>query len=120
MRDVARIVFSSQPNLDEDQLTVLQQFGIDPEAEDITCAFLSIVALVQKAMDGDLRAIELYLKIVGEDVFSINAKARLDFEKEQIKVLEVDDEEKIAGFNAQILSLADLIKNPKPGRELPT
>ena len=114
-----RLYFLQRPNLDKDQLIILKQFNVDPKAEDITCAFLSVLALVQKAMNGDLRALELYLRIVGEDVLSVNAKARLDFEKKKIKALETDDKERIAMRNAQFLSLADLINNPAPNRELP-
>ena len=69
----------------------LIKMGADPDEQEFTAEALTMVALTQKAMKGDTRAIELYLSMFGEDPKTIIEKERLKTQQEAMKAIQNSD-----------------------------
>ena len=69
----------------------LIKMGADPDNQEFTAEALGMVALTQKVMKGDTRAIELYLEMFGEDPHTVLEKERLKIEKEAVAALRDND-----------------------------
>lgn len=69
----------------------LIKMGADPDVQEFTAEALTMIALTQKAMKGDVRAIELYLSMFGEDPKTIIEKERLKTQQDAIKAFTNSD-----------------------------
>lgn len=63
----------------------LIKMGADPEDGSYTAGFLTFVALQQKAMRGDARAIQMWMEITNQDPKVLLERERLEAEKEALK-----------------------------------
>lgn len=90
-RKILAEVMAYRPVLSKEKLADLADLGADAENGDFSVEFLSMIALAQKAMKGDLKAIEMYLSIIGEDPKWQIEKERLKVQKEAVEVIRHSD-----------------------------
>ena len=69
----------------------IEQLGGNVDDREYTAEALIMVALTQKAMKGDVKAMRLYLEMFGEDPRTVLEKQRLEVEKEAVKALKDSD-----------------------------
>ena len=84
-------IMACMPRLTPAMKANLAQMGTDPDNEVFTVERLSMLALAQKAMKGDTRAIELYLSMFGEDPKTTIEKERLRIQEEAVKAIKNND-----------------------------
>lgn len=63
----------------------LAKMGADPDKGDYSAAFLQFVSLQQRAMKGDVRAIQMWLEIMGQDPKTLLQQEQLEIEREALK-----------------------------------
>ena len=84
-RQMLEEIMSYKPVLTPPLKDGLIKMGANPEDGSYTAGFLSFVALQQKAMRGDVRALQMWLEITGQDPKVLLEKERLEVEKESLK-----------------------------------
>lgn len=118
-KKAAQYILDLTPQLSENVSRTLLAMGLDPKSqEDATIQTIMLAALAAKAMKGDVKAIALLMEITGQDVDTRIAKAKLSFERQKLKAMSNKDAP-MDDINAQINSIAALIREPQPDRDLP-
>ena len=84
-RQMLEEIMSYKPVLTPILKDGLIKMGADPEEGTYTAGFLGFVALQQKAMKGDTKALQMWLEITGQDPKVILEQQRLEAEKEALK-----------------------------------
>lgn len=84
-------IMAYKPALTPRNRTVIEQVGGNPDEQEYTTEGLIMVALAQKCMKGDTRAIQLYLEMFGEDPKTVIEKERLKVQKEAVQALKNND-----------------------------
>ncbi len=87
MKQMASFVLALQPTLPPKVLATIANMGVDTASEDVNMLMMTILAVAQKAIKGDLKAAQLLLEISGEAVTSYDQtdKGRLKLERERLK-----------------------------------
>ena len=85
------VIMAYKPALTPRNRTVIEQVGGNPDEQEYTTEGLIMVALAQKCMKGDTRAIQLYLEMFGEDPKTVIEKERLKVQKEAVQALKNND-----------------------------
>lgn len=84
-------IMAYKPALTPRNRAVIEQVGGNPDEQEYTTEGLIMVALAQKCMKGDTRAIQLYLEMFGEDPKTVIEKERLKVQKEAVQALKNND-----------------------------
>ena len=80
-------VMAYRPRMTSALRANLMQMGADPDLEEFTTEKLGMIALAQKVMKGDVRAIELYLSMFEEDPGTLIEKQRLQVQKDAVDAI---------------------------------
>ena len=100
-RKIMEAVLKSVPPMDEQTKKNLDKLGIQGTGKNkdkYDLELIATAALMQKAMRGDVRAYRLILEIMGEDARSRAAAERLEFEREALSGVHIDNEPADDGF----------------------
>ena len=97
-KQTAKYVLELQPNLPKKVRDSMFNMGLDPESDDPDIRLISILAIAQKAMKGDLKAANMLLELSGD----VNARVqlerdRLKLERERLQF----ERERAMGTNAE-------------------
>ena len=84
-------VMAYKPRMTSALRANLAQMGADPDLEEFTTEKLGMIALAQKVMKGDVRAIELYLSMFEEDPGTLIEKERLQVQKDAVEAIRNTD-----------------------------
>ena len=90
--ELAKEILSYTPKMTNELRVNLERMGADPNAGNYTTKALAMVAIINKAMRGDVRAYEKVLEIIGED-------PRTKIEQDRL-ALELENSNHVAGFSA--------------------
>jgi len=84
-RELLQIAMSYKPVLTPALKRNLELLGADPNAGEYTAAAITMLSLQNKAMQGDVRATQLWLEISGQDPRVLLEQNRLAMEMENAK-----------------------------------
>ena len=84
-------ILAYKPKITPAMRAGIENLGGDPEAGNYTTEALIMVALAQKGMKGDTRAVELYLEMLGEDPKTVLEEKRMAMEKQALKEIRNSD-----------------------------
>lgn len=90
-REYLKEILAYRPIINPQMKSSIKKMGGDPNSGDITTEMLIMAALVKKGMQGDTRATELYLELMGEDPKTIMEEKKLALEKEAVKAIRNSD-----------------------------
>lgn len=90
-RKYLAMIMAMKPVITPGMRDNLIKLGADPDTQEFTAEAIAMVSLTQKAMKGDVRAIELYLSMFGEDPKTIIEKERLKTQQEAVKAITNSD-----------------------------
>ena len=85
-RQMLEQIIGHEPPMTIELRQRLEAMGIDPETESVTLGFLSVLALVVQAMQGNVRALELMLEIRGESPKLETLKRQQELEMKRLEV----------------------------------
>ena len=84
-KQTAKYILEMQPNLPKKVLDALINMGLDPDDDRPDIRLISIMAIAQKAMKGDLKANKMLLELSGDvDARTQLERERLKLEKERL------------------------------------
>ena len=84
-RKYLKLALALKPTMTPTLRRNLESMGADPDVQEFTTENLIMLALTQKAMKGDTRAIQLYLEMMEEDPKLLVEKGRLAMEMENAR-----------------------------------
>ena len=84
-------VLQLKPQMTPALKNAIQKAGANPEDGDFTIEAIAQLQFGRKLMTADLKAYELYMRMVGEDPATIAEEKRLALEKEAIKTIQNSD-----------------------------
>jgi len=80
-RQMLEIAMSYKPVLTPELRRNLEMLGADPDKGHYTAGMMAMIALINKAMKGDVRATQLWLEITGQDPRVLIEQKRLAMEQ---------------------------------------
>ena len=84
-------ILAYKPKITPAMRAGIENLGGDPDSGNYTTEALIMVALAQKGMKGDTRAMELYLEMLGEDPKTVLEEKRMALEKQALKEIRNSD-----------------------------
>ena len=85
IRQMLEEVMSYKPMITPFLRDGLIKQGMDPDRGDYTAAYLGVVALQQKVMRGDARALQMQMEILGQDPKVLLEREKLALERESLQ-----------------------------------
>lgn len=79
-KQTAKYVLELQPNLPKKVRDAMFNMGLEPDSDDPDIRLISILAIAQKAMKGDLKAANMLLELSGD------VNARVQLERDRLKL----------------------------------